>query len=164
MGGQGSCCGVGVQAVSTWPQTCEWEGCTKPATRDAGVYGVPGAPGTAHYANMHLCTEHVRAARRTYGRLGLVGKLVPINHKHLLSLVKRLPQDWEPWGAVKEEDVGGYIDCSHGCRWYAELDGDLGGDWGVCCSPVSHRCGLLTFEHQAGYGCFEHGDDTDEDG
>ena len=32
------------------------------------------------------------------------------------------------------------------------LAGKLGCDWGVCGNPESHRCGLLTFEHQ---GCRE---------
>jgi hypothetical protein len=37
-----------------------------------------------------------------------------------------------------------------GCRWYVKLQGSLGHDWGVCTNAQSHRCGLLTFEHQ---GC-----------
>lgn len=69
-------------------------------------------------------------------------------HKRLLALVVRTPFDWEPWG---DESVNGdYTDCSQGCRWYRPLEGDLAWDWGVCTNPKSHRCGLLTFEHQ---GC-----------
>jgi hypothetical protein len=30
-------------------------------------------------------------------------------------------------------------------------------DWGVCTNPRGPRKGLLTWEHQAGYGCFEEG-------
>ena len=43
-----------------------------------------------------------------------------------------------------------WADCSCGCRWYRKLAGPLGWNWGVCANPRSHRCGLLTFEHQ---GC-----------
>ena len=52
---------------------------------------------------------------------------------------------------IAERD--GY-DCSGGCmKFYAlqHRDGEwLGYDWGVCANPKSHRCGLLTNEHQ---GC-----------
>jgi hypothetical protein len=36
-------------------------------------------------------------------------------------------------------------------------------DWGICANPKSHRCGLLTFEHQ---GClaFEEARDDDDHG
>jgi hypothetical protein len=43
-------------------------------------------------------------------------------------------------------------DCSGGCEWYHTLIGPASLDWGVCGNPVSHRAGLLTFEHQ---GCPE---------
>jgi hypothetical protein len=39
------------------------------------------------------------------------------------------------------------------------MGGDLGFDWGVCAKAGAPRAGLLTFEHQAGYSCFE----ADED-
>ena len=49
-------------------------------------------------------------------------------------------------------------DCSCGCKWFVELSGSVGLDWGVCYCPQSPRAGLLTFEHM---GCefFEHGQD-----
>lgn len=77
-----------------------------------------------------------------------------ITHEHLVSIMRCLPEDYEPYGEA-ERDGG---DCSSGCRWYAKLAGTLGYDWGVCANPASHRCGLLTFEHQ---GCahFEAGGD-----
>jgi hypothetical protein len=52
-----------------------------------------------------------------------------------------------------------YLDCSCGCKFFNPLynnryDGaDM--DFGVCLNPKSKRYGLLTFEHQAGFGCFE---------
>jgi hypothetical protein len=73
-------------------------------------------------------------------------------HEHLLSVVKKLPTDFEPWGK-REPGTGG--DCSCGCRWFHVLKGSLESDWGICANPKSPRVGLLTFEHQ---GCpqFEH--------
>lgn len=83
------------------------------------------------------------------------------HHKHLLSIVKVLPTDYNPWGNVVrwKDDQLAYPDCCS-CRYYAALDGRLGMDWGVCTNPESPRSGLLTFEHQAGFGCHE---DDDED-
>jgi hypothetical protein len=78
------------------------------------------------------------------------------HHDILRTIVKRLPEDYDPWGTNerwKDPDKS-YPDCSGGCKHYYELkDRDnetLGADWGVCANPKSHRCGLLTFEHQ---GC-----------
>jgi hypothetical protein len=48
-----------------------------------------------------------------------------------------------------------YPDCSGGCRHATELRGNYGADWVVCLNPNGPRFGLLTFEHQAGHGCFE---------
>lgn len=80
----------------------------------------------------------------------------PKNHYHLLAIYHRIPTDYHPYG---EAEVGGESrDCSSGCRWYLELAGDLGRDWGVCANPNSYRCGLLTFEHQ-GCHAFERGKD-----
>lgn len=80
----------------------------------------------------------------------------PITHEHLRAIVKNCPQDWEGYGEQPRHytDADGQRcwgnDCSMGCIWYAELKGRLSLDWGVCTNPASHRCGLLTFEHQ---GC-----------
>jgi hypothetical protein len=41
-------------------------------------------------------------------------------------------------------------DCSCGCKYFIELSGMVGSDWGVCYHPESPRRGLLTFEHM---GC-----------
>jgi hypothetical protein len=69
-------------------------------------------------------------------------------HKRLLSAMKTLPTDFEPWGKRKRSGS----DCSCGCRYFLPLEGKLGYDWGVCGNPKSPRFGLLTFEHQ---GCRE---------
>ena len=72
------------------------------------------------------------------------------------AILVKLPQDYEPYGAVERwlDPDQNYCDCSSGCRFYfklADRNGrQLGADWGVCGNPRSHRAGLLTFEHQ---GC-----------
>ena len=83
-------------------------------------------------------------------------------HKFLLEIVPKHPLDYENFGKVNRDDVeektGEWpMDCSTGCKHYLHLAGELRSDWGVCVNPASHRCGLLTFEHQ---GCvhFEGGD------
>jgi hypothetical protein len=78
-------------------------------------------------------------------------------HDNLLNIMKKLPTDYIPWGKVErwEKDNESYPDCSSGCKHYFVLEGKLGMDWGVCTNNKSPRVGLLTFEHQAGYGCFE---------
>ena len=70
-------------------------------------------------------------------------------HQRLTALMTRKPDDYEPWGNVdRDEDGGPTGDCSCGCRYARWLEGLP--DWCVCTNPESHRCGLLTFEHQ---GC-----------
>jgi hypothetical protein len=84
-------------------------------------------------------------------------------HEILLSIAKRLPTDYTDYGGQVErwqhpEEF--YPDCSSGCRHYRRLmsaheEGVEDADWGVCTNPRSPRAGLLTFEHQAGQGCYE---------
>lgn len=76
-------------------------------------------------------------------------------HAELLAVVKPHPADYAPTGDAGTEGP----DCSCGCRWYVPLRGQLGGDWGVCSNPQSHRAGLLTFEHQ---GCWSFEGDPDD--
>ena len=85
-------------------------------------------------------------------------------HSHLLKIIQTLPSDYKPWGSVErwEDENQSYPDCSSGCKHYLILEGDLGYDWGVCSNKNSPRAGLLTFEHQAGYGCFEQEQDDDD--
>lgn len=75
-----------------------------------------------------------------------------MNHNFLLELVKKLPEDYKPFGQIERwsNPEIDYPDCSMGCKYYLKLKGKLGNDWGVCLNSDSHRCGLLTFEHQ---GC-----------
>jgi hypothetical protein len=69
----------------------------------------------------------------------------------LLGTMKLLPTDFEPWGRRdRDKDYG--PDCSCGCKFFMELPGKLGMDWGVCVNKESPRRGLLTFEHQ---GCLK---------
>ena len=78
------------------------------------------------------------------------------------EVLKRLPTDYRDYGGQVERwkhvDVS-YPDCSWGCKWWVPLydskyDG-ADGDWGVCTNHNSARAGLLTWEHQAGFKCFE---------
>jgi hypothetical protein len=80
----------------------------------------------------------------------------------LLDLCKVLDTDYSDYGGKirrhSDPDYN-YSDCSGGCKHFIPLynqkyrDADV--DFGVCTNKRSKRCGLLTFENQAGYGCFE---------
>jgi hypothetical protein len=83
-------------------------------------------------------------------------------HAALAMACRILPTDYHFFGGdvVRwRSENAVHADCSGGCRWWHPLhDPDSGwgdGDWGVCGNPRSRRCGMLTFEHQAGFGCFE---------
>ena len=77
------------------------------------------------------------------------------------KVVKILPSDYTDYGgSVKRwgTDDGVYPDCSCGCKHFRDIlqyDGNVDGNWGVCWNQSSPRFGLLTFEHQAGFMCFE---------
>jgi hypothetical protein len=78
----------------------------------------------------------------------------------LWQVLKRLPTDYFDYGGeIKrwEDPAKDYPDCSCACRHFVPLHDDLGYDWGVCANPASPRAGLLTWEHQAGVGCYQHG-------
>ena len=84
---------------------------------------------------------------------------------HKWDILKRLPTDYRDYGGQVERwkhvDLS-YPDCSAGCKWFvplydAEWDGQ-DADWGVCTNLNSPRAGLLTFEHQAGFKCYEWND------
>jgi hypothetical protein len=61
--------------------------------------------------------------------------------EHLWQILVKLPTDYEPYGQLEREN---FRDCSCGCRWYREMAGRAGLDWGVCTNPTSPRVGLLT--------------------
>jgi hypothetical protein len=78
-----------------------------------------------------------------------------VHHSLLWKACRKLPEDYQPYGDADRGDTERIApDCSTGCVHFYLLedkDGEpLGLDWGVCTNPKSHRCGLLTFEHQ---GC-----------
>jgi hypothetical protein len=78
--------------------------------------------------------------------------------KDLFTCLKVLPTDYDSYGgqivrwASSEVD---YPDCSGGCRFFVPLADEYRYDWGVCAKLGAPRAGLLTWEHQAGFGCFE---------
>lgn len=77
---------------------------------------------------------------------------------HLFECLKILPSDYQEYGGeIKrwEDPEKDYPDCSRGCKFFIELNEPYRFDWGVCSKPNSPRAGLLTWEHQAGFGCFE---------
>lgn len=94
--------------------------------------------------NLPGVLEHLERKR---GRTGQMTK----HHDHLWSICKQLPQDYKPYGQVDRDNNK---DCSCGCSYFYKLESKskerLYLDWGVCGNPKSHRCGLMTFEHQ---GC-----------
>lgn len=76
------------------------------------------------------------------------------NSDPLWNVVRILSTDYSEYGGhvIRWQDPDrDYPDCSGGCRHFHAMDAD----WGVCCNPESPRAGLLTWEHQAGYNCFE---------
>lgn len=72
------------------------------------------------------------------------------HHDALWIICQKHPEDFEPYGR-RERDGD---DCSTGCKWFYKLARKgrerLDHDWGICANPVSHRTGMLTYEHQ---GC-----------
>jgi hypothetical protein len=101
-------------------------------------------------------TPRIRPALLDQAHSGRRGASVV--HRRLLRVVRTDPRDYAPDGSVEHEGA----DCSGGCRWYLPLAGPLGADWGVCANRLSHRAGLLTFEHQ-GCGQFEASLDVEDD-
>ena len=79
----------------------------------------------------------------------------------LWQVVKILPTDYTDYGGqVKRwEDVEGYYPDCASCRQFHRLHNvnemSFDSDWGVCSNLDSPRAGLLTWEHQAGVGCFK---------
>lgn len=83
-------------------------------------------------------------------------------HDRRCAMVLVLPTDYQDYGGTIErwaDDRLAYPDCSGGCIHFRPLFTEQSPffdfDWGVCASPTSPRAGLLTFEHQAGVGCYE---------
>jgi len=79
------------------------------------------------------------------------------------DILKRLATDYTDYGGQVERWKStklDYPDCSCGCKWwvplYDEKNDWADSDWGVCTNINSPRSGLLTWEHQAGFKCFEY--------
>lgn len=78
----------------------------------------------------------------------------------LQTVLRKRTTDYKPWGKVErwKDPEANYPDCSCGCKHFKPLYNEktqIDCDYGVCTNPKSARCGLLTFEHQAGKDCFE---------
>jgi hypothetical protein len=67
----------------------------------------------------------------------------------LRAVLIEVPEDFKPYGMVNRK---GHPDCANGCRHFVRVGEPLIVEWRVCTSPLSHRRGLLTFEHQ---GCIK---------
>lgn len=77
---------------------------------------------------------------------------------NLFEVLIVLPTDYAEYGGeVKrwEHNDVNYPDCSAGCRFFVPLEEPHSMDWGVCAKKGAPRAGLLTWEHQAGFGCFK---------
>lgn len=78
-------------------------------------------------------------------------------NKDISGCLKILPTDYEEFGGETRrwrDPMLDYPDCSRGCRHFVRIEG-LEKSWGLCSNPKSPRKGLLTWERQAGFGCFE---------
>jgi hypothetical protein len=56
------------------------------------------------------------------------------------------PSGIEPWPETWRDAEGSAMLCLH-CRYYAELSGPPGADWGACTNERSQYDGELVFEH-----------------
>jgi hypothetical protein len=80
------------------------------------------------------------------------------NTENLFKCLKILPTDYENYGGEVKRWANpelDYPDCSRGCKFFVKLIEPHSSDWGVCAKPKSPRAGMLTWEHLAGFGCFE---------
>lgn len=76
------------------------------------------------------------------------------------NVITVLPTDYSDYGGKVirwKNEHDSYPDCSCDCRHYRRImhDNEIDTDWGVCWNELSPRFGLLTWEHQAGYKCYE---------
>lgn len=86
---------------------------------------------------------------------------------NLFEVLKILPTDYAEYGGeVKrwESSELNYPDCSCGCAFFVTLERPHSSDWGVCAKKGAPRAGMLTWEHQAGFGCFEPEEENDDQG
>lgn len=85
--------------------------------------------------------------------------LKKIKMPNLFDILRILPTDYEEYGGeIKRwaDPEKNYPDCSVGCKYFLPLcEDEFKNDWGICCKKGSPRAGLVTWEHQAGFDCFE---------
>lgn len=77
---------------------------------------------------------------------------------NIWSCLKVLPTDYDEYGGeIKRwaDPAKNYPDCSCGCKFFVTLSEPYSYDWGVCTNPNAPRKGMLTWEHIAGFNCFE---------
>ena len=82
----------------------------------------------------------------------------------LFKCIRILPTDYKIYGGQVdrwEDESLSYPDCSGGCRHFIPLVEPYSMDWGVCSNVKAPRCGLLTWGHQAGFGCFKAGEENE---
>lgn len=88
-------------------------------------------------------------------------KFIEQNSSTAIGCCISLPTDYTDYGdQVKrwENDNNDYLDCSCNCKHFWPMFNERTGedaDYGVCMNPNGPRRGMLTFEHQAGFKCFE---------
>lgn len=83
------------------------------------------------------------------------------SNKRIFKIIQVLPTDYATYGGEierwqKEDEA--YPDCSCHCRYFIRLEHvqfSANPDFGVCMNQHSARAGMLTFEHQAGYHCYD---------
>ena len=90
-------------------------------------------------------------------------------HNELWTVCLRLETDYTDYGGKVErwrDPALDYPDCSMGCKWFVPLYDSVyksyDTDWGVCSKPGAPRQGLLTWEHQAGYNCYEYNEELND--
>lgn len=145
------------------PETCDEPGCTADPTITMNIFRAQ-PPGTIpHFASSYrdVCIIHSVFRAESPEDFVHIEPFSVLNAHRLWNVIKRLPEDYPPWGAYDPEALNvAWSDCSAGCKFFAQIRDQQGADFGVCGNPASHRAGLLTFEHQ---GCKHFESDPEED-
>lgn len=95
-----------------------------------------------HFTFSHQQEELLRLIFESFADdyLYLLGKGTdksPSLHKHLLTIYRRLPSDYQPYGERERDGA----DCSCGCKHFLKLPGKLGMDWACAPIPPAHAQG-----------------------
>lgn len=76
-----------------------------------------------------------------------------MNDKYFWNVVRVLPTDYHDFGGRIERFAHPeefYPECKN-CRFFKKINEE---GWGICISVDAPRSGLLTYESQAGFDCF----------